>query len=120
VIAELQGVMASEVGPFRTAAGLELALAAIARLGTSLGSRPPTARGHFDTARLDWFDARNMLLVAEAVAQAALDRTESRGAHQRDDFPVLDENWALNQTVRLAAGRVALARLPVGAAEAAQ
>jgi succinate dehydrogenase / fumarate reductase, flavoprotein subunit len=120
VIAELQGVMACEVGPFRTAAGLERALAAIARLGASLGPRPPSAQGRFDTARLDWFDARNMLLVAEAVAQAALQRSESRGAHQRDDFPVLDENWALNQTVRLAAGRVALARLPVGAAEAAQ
>ena len=35
----------------------------------------------------DWFELRNMLLVAEAVAQAALAREESRGAHQREDFP---------------------------------
>ena len=37
--------------------------------------------------RLDWFDLRNMLLVARTVTQAALARTESRGAHQREDFP---------------------------------
>ncbi|MDN4518448.1 fumarate reductase/succinate dehydrogenase flavoprotein subunit [Mycolicibacterium austroafricanum] len=38
-------------------------------------------------------DMRNMLLVSECVAKAALKRTESRGGHTRDDFPQMDANW---------------------------
>jgi succinate dehydrogenase / fumarate reductase flavoprotein subunit len=38
-------------------------------------------------------DMRNMLLVSECVAKAALQRTESRGGHTRDDHPEMDANW---------------------------
>ncbi len=38
-------------------------------------------------------DLRNMLLVSECVAKAALERTESRGGHTRDDYPSMDANW---------------------------
>jgi succinate dehydrogenase / fumarate reductase flavoprotein subunit len=38
-------------------------------------------------------DLRNMLLVSECVARAALERTESRGGHTRDDFPSMDREW---------------------------
>ncbi len=38
-------------------------------------------------------DLRNMLLVSECVARAALERTESRGGHTRDDHPVMDRDW---------------------------
>jgi succinate dehydrogenase / fumarate reductase, flavoprotein subunit len=38
-------------------------------------------------------DLRNMLLVSECVAKAALMRTESRGGHTRDDFPGMDSKW---------------------------
>jgi succinate dehydrogenase / fumarate reductase flavoprotein subunit len=38
-------------------------------------------------------DMRNMLLVSECVAKAALQRTESRGGHTRDDHPGMDANW---------------------------
>jgi succinate dehydrogenase / fumarate reductase flavoprotein subunit len=38
-------------------------------------------------------DMRNMLLVSECVAKAALQRTESRGGHTRDDYPAMDANW---------------------------
>ena len=38
-------------------------------------------------------DLRNMLLVSECVAKAALQRTESRGGHTRDDFPQMDSHW---------------------------
>lgn len=36
---------------------------------------------------------RNMLLVSECVAKAALARTESRGGHTRDDYPAMDAEW---------------------------
>jgi succinate dehydrogenase / fumarate reductase flavoprotein subunit len=120
LLVELQSLMADRVGPFRTAAGLDQALTEIARLRSALGAAPPGAPGGYDTARLDWFDLRSMLLVAETVARAARERTESRGAHQREDFPVLKDDWTINLTVALEDGRVALARNERAAAEAAQ
>jgi succinate dehydrogenase / fumarate reductase flavoprotein subunit len=38
-------------------------------------------------------DLRNMLMVSECIAMAALERTESRGGHTRDDFPMTDDSW---------------------------
>ncbi len=38
-------------------------------------------------------DLRNMLLVSECVAKAALIRTESRGGHTREDHPTMDAEW---------------------------
>jgi succinate dehydrogenase / fumarate reductase, flavoprotein subunit len=122
LIAELQAVMGAHVGPFRTGTGLTQALVSIARMGQALGAAPPARLGRFDTARLDWFDLRTMLQVAEMVTLAARARGESRGAHQREDFPALDDGWAVNQTVRLEHGHPVLARVPVAAMaeEAAQ
>jgi L-aspartate oxidase len=38
-----------------------------------------------------FYEARNILLVARIIAQSALAREESRGAHYRSDFPLKDE-----------------------------
>ncbi|MEV4509830.1 fumarate reductase/succinate dehydrogenase flavoprotein subunit [Dactylosporangium sp. NPDC049525] len=38
-------------------------------------------------------DLRNMLVVSECTAKAALERTESRGGHTREDFPKMDPKW---------------------------
>ena len=111
MIERLQRLMQEHAGPIRTEQGLIDALAEIAALKRALGSAPPASLGRFDTVRLDWFDLRNMLLVSETIARAALLRRESRGAHQREDFPESDARWAANQTVRLEADRVAIDRL---------
>ncbi|MDM4141503.1 MULTISPECIES: fumarate reductase/succinate dehydrogenase flavoprotein subunit [Mycobacterium] len=49
-------------------------------------------------------DLRNMLLVSECVAKAALQRTESRGGHTRDDHPGMDSSWRKVLLVCEAAG----------------
>jgi len=97
LIAGLQAVMQTHVGPFRTEAGLGRALEEIASIKRKLGEALPGGDGPQDPVRLDALDLRNMLLVAEAVTRSALARRESRGAHQRDDFPGMDEAWTLNQ-----------------------
>jgi succinate dehydrogenase/fumarate reductase flavoprotein subunit len=74
-------------------------LSGIAALTEELGRRPAGTGSAFDPQRLDWFDLRNMLAVAQAVTQAALDREESRGAHQREDFPEASPHWQLHQRV---------------------
>ena len=57
--------------------GCERAQAGLAKL-REIGPRGMTRRAQ---------EARNLLVVAEAIAQAALGREESRGAHFRIDFP---------------------------------
>jgi succinate dehydrogenase/fumarate reductase flavoprotein subunit len=120
LIVALQALMSREVGPFRTGAGLRQALDGIAALRAAIGERPPPRLAGFDTRRLDWFDLRTMLLVAECVASAALARTESRGAHQREDFPDTDPAWVVNQTIALEGGRLVPARRAPIETEAAQ
>src|SRR5206468_7997419 len=100
-------------GPFRTRERLERAIVRIGDLAGELGERPFGDGRCFDMRRVDWFDLRNMLLVARAVAVAALRRTESRGAHQREDFPGMLPEWRVNQLVRLTDGRMAISSVPV-------
>ena len=104
--------MADDVGPFRTREKLMRALARIGDLTRELGERPFGEAKPFDMRRIDWFDLRNMLLVALMVAQAALRRTESRGAHQREDFPGMLPEWRVNQVARWREGAIGLASAP--------
>jgi len=101
MLTRLQATMSDDVGPLRTADKLRRALDTIDDLTTALGDRPFGDAGAFDMQRLDWFDLRNMLAVARAVVQAASLRTESRGAHQREDFPEMLPQWRVNQVIRL-------------------
>ena len=86
-IEALQAAMAEDAGPLRDAPRLRRALATIADLTAALGERPCGKAAAFEMRRLEWLDLRNMLVVAQAVATAAVMRRESRGAHQREDFP---------------------------------
>jgi len=115
MLVELQALMADEVGPFRTEAGLQRALHRLTTMRAQVGEVPPKGAGGLDCVRIDWFDLFQMLLVAEVVTRAALHRTESRGAHQREDFPGLDESWRLNQVVCLDGNQLNFARRMVPA-----
>ncbi|HYL24455.1 MAG TPA: FAD-binding protein [Burkholderiales bacterium] len=98
-IVRLQAVMNDHVGPLRTRAGLEQALEHIAQLAepcATLGA----PRGAFDAEWLDLHDLASMRLVAECITRAALARTESRGAHQRADFPETSARWQRHQHLR--------------------
>jgi succinate dehydrogenase / fumarate reductase, flavoprotein subunit len=110
VVAELKALMVDLVGPFRTEPKLRSALEAIERLKTDIGDTPVSSATAFDPVLVDWLDLRNMLLVAQSVTLPALARTESRGAHQREDHPGLDESWSINQIVALSNGKIELSR----------
>jgi succinate dehydrogenase / fumarate reductase, flavoprotein subunit len=115
MIAKLQSIMADDVGPFRTGAKLRHGLSDIAALEAELGEAPPGGGAAFDLQRLDWFDLRNMLTVARAVAQSALNREESRGAHQREDFPQMAAQWRVHQRVTLRGGELQISDVPAEA-----
>jgi succinate dehydrogenase / fumarate reductase flavoprotein subunit len=102
MIVHLQTVMAEGVGPIRTGAKLSAACMAITELKVELGEVPPLQPRASDLVRLDWFDLRNMSTVAFAVASAAQRRLESRGAHQREDFPETLPQWQAHLTLKQA------------------
>jgi succinate dehydrogenase flavoprotein subunit len=99
-LVKLQKTMNDHVGPFRTAAGLTRALSHIESL-REVCEALPAPRPGMDPEWIDRVDLRNMRLVAECVTRAALDRQESRGAHQREDHPQTSAAWLTHQVMHL-------------------
>ena len=95
----LQDVMWEKVGPFRTADQLQQALDGIRKIRNTASSvRPPEA---FNLDLQDRLELRAMLITAEAVVRAAIGRTESRGAHQRLDYPDSNSGLARSQVIEM-------------------
>ncbi len=90
---ELQQAMNDLVGIIRRADEMELALKKLREM--RLRAEHVVVEGHrqFNPGWHLALDLRNMLAVSECVARAALERTESRGGHTRDDHPVMDSEW---------------------------
>jgi len=111
VHAELQDIMTNLVGLIRTEKEMVQALGELDKLKER--ARKVSAgdgRGYNPGWHLA-LDLRNMLLVAECVALAALERQESRGGHTRDDFPQMSPEWRkINLICTLDGDRVELTR----------
>ncbi|GHH21398.1 fumarate reductase/succinate dehydrogenase flavoprotein subunit [Streptomyces rubradiris] len=90
---ELQQTMNDLVGIIRREDEMEQALRRLAEL--RVRARRAGVEGHrqFNPGWHLALDLRNMLLVSECVARAALERTESRGGHTREDHPGMDRSW---------------------------
>jgi succinate dehydrogenase / fumarate reductase flavoprotein subunit len=91
--AELQQSMNDLVGIIRKEDEIQLALKKLQELKERARNMAVEGRREFNPGWHLALDLRNMLLVSECVARAALLRTESRGGHTRDDFPGMDANW---------------------------
>ncbi len=98
--AEMQQVMTDKVGIFRRGEDLE---EAVHRLQDLLRrSRDIGLRQHADGPNPELVTAyrtQKMLKVALCIATGALARTESRGAHFREDFPARDDSAWLKRTL---------------------
>ncbi|MEV0074038.1 fumarate reductase/succinate dehydrogenase flavoprotein subunit [Amycolatopsis sp. NPDC050768] len=90
---ELQQSMNDLVGIIRKAGEIREALEKLGEIRQRMAQ--VTVEGHrqFNPGWHLAVDLRNMLLVSECVARAALLRTESRGGHTRDDYPSMDADW---------------------------
>ncbi len=99
---DLQQAMNDLVGIIRTAPELEQALREIEELKQRATTMGVTGHRQYNPGWHLALDIRNMLVVSEAIAKAALAREESRGGHTRDDFPQPSPEWATrNLVVRL-------------------
>ncbi len=81
------------VGIIRTAGEIQQALDKIEEFKVRYRNIEADGKRPFNPGWHLAIDMRNMLLVSECVAKAALARTESRGGHTRDDYPAMDAEW---------------------------
>jgi succinate dehydrogenase / fumarate reductase, flavoprotein subunit len=97
---ELQATMQSRVGIFRTEADLDEAIDRMADIRRRAEHLSVTGPRAYNPGWNLVFELRNLIDVSEAVARSARQRTESRGAHSRIDFPDADPKWGgLNSVV---------------------
>lgn len=89
-LSQIQELMTTKVSLLRTGPGLISALESLGISGQSCG---------VSDAELD---AASAQLVARAVTQAALSRTESRGCHRRSDYPTKQSHWLRHIDIKLA------------------
>jgi succinate dehydrogenase / fumarate reductase flavoprotein subunit len=96
---DLQKVMQSLVGIFRTEEDLKKAFAELEQLKTRAAQASVEGSRLFNPGWHLASELKSMLTVSEAVALSALARTESRGAHSRIDYPNYDPVWGKKHNI---------------------
>jgi succinate dehydrogenase / fumarate reductase flavoprotein subunit len=87
---DLQKMMQELVGIVRRQGEMERALAGLEKLKERAAKVAVAGNREYNPGWHTALDLHNLLTVSEAIARAAFDRKESRGAHFRDDFPDKD------------------------------
>ncbi len=114
VHAEVQQTMSDLVGIIRREEEIKTALAELEKLRERAAQVSAEGGAAYNPGWHLALDLRNIMLIADCVAQAALERQESRGGHTRDDFPVMSPQWRkVNLICSLDGDRVTLKRQPM-------
>ena len=112
---EMKKVMFEDVGIYRSGSIMESALDKVLELKERFKHVHVTDTGKiFNTELLNAWELGNMLDVAELVTVCALNRTESRGGHSREDYPQRDdEHWLKHTLAWKEDGKVQISYKPV-------
>jgi len=112
---EMQEVMFEHVGVFRTDVGMRQAVEKIRELKDRFKFVQVDDQGStYNTDLMEAWEVGCLLDVAEVTAVAALERTESRGAHAREDYPKRDDKkWLKHSLAYLEKDGVRLEFKPV-------
>ena len=96
---DLQETMQRLVGIIRKREELEESLVEIEKLKERAKKLAVEGHRQYNPGWHLAIDLRNMLIVSECIAKAALARQESRGGHTRDDFPKTDPSWGAKNLI---------------------
>ena len=112
---DLQDTMQELVGIVRTQQEMDQAVDKIAALKQRAGQAAAPGNREYNPSWHTALDLHNLLTVSEAVARAAAQRQESRGAHFREDYPDKDEEWGKTSLVvkKGSDGKMDVSREPV-------
>jgi succinate dehydrogenase / fumarate reductase, flavoprotein subunit len=111
---DLQATMQSLVGIIRREEELVESLSKLAEMKQRLPRVAVEGNRQYNPGWHLALDLQNMLIVSECIAMAALERTESRGGHTREDHPGPSDEWAtINLVLTLSGGDVELKRQPL-------
>jgi succinate dehydrogenase / fumarate reductase flavoprotein subunit len=111
---ELRGLMQRNVGIVRSEEDLKDALESLAKLRQRTQQVRVGGNIQYNPGWHLALDLKNMLDISEAVTRAALERTESRGAHTREDYADSDAQWGKqNLVVRLNGSDMEVIRVPL-------
>ena len=112
---EIQQTMSDLVGIIRREAEIKTALSELAKLRERAENVGAAGGRAYNPGWHLALDLRNILLIAQCVAQAALERQESRGGHTREDYPDMSAEWRkVNLICGLdASGEVTLRQQPM-------
>jgi len=104
---EIQAVMQQYFGVYRDGAHMRVGLDALVKIQEKMNETALNDHSKiFNTARLEAFELDNLLAIALATARSAIDRTESRGAHARKDFPKRNDQAWLKHIICFATGQL--------------
>jgi succinate dehydrogenase / fumarate reductase, flavoprotein subunit len=110
---EVQDTMSNLVGIIRTEAEIKTALAELEQLGERAATVSAAGGSAYNPGWHLALDMRNIMLMAECVASAALERQESRGGHTRDDYPGMRPEWRkINLVCGLEGDKITITRQP--------
>jgi fumarate reductase flavoprotein subunit len=119
----LYDVMWQKVGIIRDAAGLHAALLELNSLEAALNDAGiADSNRAFNLTWHDWLNLKSLVQTSRVIAEAALARTDSRGAHYRKDFPEIGplasssytSLWLENSVVKVKSKAVAFTRVRPG------
>jgi succinate dehydrogenase / fumarate reductase flavoprotein subunit len=114
VHADIQQTMSSLVGIIRTETEIKTALAELDKLAGRAADVSAQGGSAYNPGWHLALDIRNIMLMARCVAQAALERQESRGGHTRDDYPGMRPEWRkVNLICTLDGDTITLTRQPL-------
>ncbi|MDX8401946.1 MAG: succinate dehydrogenase flavoprotein subunit [Mariprofundaceae bacterium] len=111
----MQAVMQEHFSVYRSEATMREGLEKLESLHAELAeARIDDGARVFNTELIEALELENLMALARVTAAGALARTESRGAHARDDFPERDdEHWLKHTLARIDRGKVKLDYKPV-------
>lgn len=111
----LRQLMWEKVGLYRTESGLLEALKSLEAIKADLDQQSFSVRSkHYNRELVQSFENYFLFSTATCVTRAALHRTESRGAHYREDYPIRDDgNWTKHVVLRQSDKRLDMHTIPV-------